>query len=82
MGAPLTDARPLATAGRFVHEEAKRENAHVPKAITFCMPPEMAEQVLKEEGGAMSEFLRDAIRLYMEERECRQRAEARRNDQE
>ncbi len=60
------------------------------KAITFSMPPEMAEQVqqvLKEEGRTMSEFLRDAIRLYMDEREWlrrerRQRAKARRNDQE
>ncbi len=36
------------------------------KAITFSMPPEMAEQVqqvVKEEGRAMSEFLRDCIRL-------------------
>ena len=60
------------------------------KAITFSMPPEMAEQVqqvLKEEGRTMSEFLREAIRLYMEEREWqrrgrRQRAEALRNEQE
>ena len=58
------------------------------KAITFSMPPEMAEQVqqvVKEEGRTMSEFLRCAIRLYMEEREWlrqerRQRANARRND--
>ena len=38
------------------------------KAITFSMPPELAEQVqqlLKEEGRTMSEFLREAIRLYM-----------------
>ena len=60
------------------------------KAITFSMPPEMAEQVqqvLKEEGRTMSEFLREAIRLYMEERvwprrERRQRAEARTEEQE
>ena len=35
------------------------------KAITFSMPPEMAEQVqqvLKEERRSMSEFLRDASR--------------------
>ena len=59
------------------------------KAITFSMPPEMAEQVqqvLKEEGRTMSEFLREAIRLYMEERvwprrERQQRAAARRNEQ-
>ncbi len=60
------------------------------KAITFSMPPEMAEQVqqvLKEEGRTMSEFLREAIRLYMEEREWqrrqrRQRAEAHRKAME
>ena len=60
------------------------------QAITFSMPPEMAElvqQVLKEEGRNMSEFLRDCIRLYMDEREWlrqerRQRAEARRNERE
>ena len=60
------------------------------KAITFSMPPELAEQVqhvLKEEGRTMSEFLREAIRLYMDEREWlrgerRQRAEARQTDQE
>ena len=60
------------------------------KAITFSMPPEMAvqvQQVLKEEGRTMSEFLREAIRLYMEEREWlrrerRQRAKASRDEQE
>ena len=60
------------------------------KVISFSMPPEMAEQVqqvVDEEGRTVSEFLRDAIRLYMEEREWlrqerRQRAKARRNEQE
>ena len=60
------------------------------KVISFSMPPELAEQVqqmLKEDDRTMSEFLREAIRLYMEEREWlrrerRQRAEARRNEQE
>ena len=54
------------------------------KVISFSMPPEMAEQVqqvVDEEGRTVSEFLRDAIRLYMDEREWlrqerRQRAEA------
>ena len=54
------------------------------------MPPELAEevrQVVEEEGRTMSEFLRDAIRLYLEEREWqrqerRQRARARNSDQE
>ena len=60
------------------------------KVITFSLPPEMAEQVqqvVKEEGRTMSEFLREAIRLYMDEREWlrqerRQRAKARRDEQE
>ena len=60
------------------------------KAITFSLPPEMDEQVrqfIREEDRTMSEFLRKAIRLYMEEqewlrRERRQRAEARRNEQQ
>ena len=60
------------------------------KVISFSMPPEMAEQVqqvVSEDGRTVSEFLREAIRLYMEEREWlrqerRERAKARRNDQE
>ena len=96
---PLTDAEALTTGSGFVHDRGmtlsyiRREKERMPttrKAITFSMPPEMAEQVqqvLKEEGRNMSEFLREAIRLYMDEREWlrqerRQRAEARRNDQE
>ena len=42
------------------------------KVITFSLPPQMAEQVqqvVSEEGRTMSEFLREAIRLYMNERE-------------
>lgn len=56
------------------------------KVITFSLPPEMAEQVrqlMQEEGRTMSELIREALRLYMDERgwlrrERRQRAEARR----
>ena len=56
--------------------------------ITFSLPPEMAEQVrqlMEEEDRTMSALIRDALRLYMEEREWlrqerRQRAEARRNE--
>ena len=46
------------------------------KVITFSLPPEMAEQVqqvVKEEGRTVSELLREAIRLYMDEREWRRR---------
>ena len=57
------------------------------KVITFSMPPEMAaevQRIVREEDRTMSEFLREAIRLYIDEREWlrqerRQRAEARRN---
>lgn len=60
------------------------------KAITFSLPPEMDERVrqfIQEEDRTMSEFLREAIRLYMDEqewlrRERRQRAEARRKAME
>ena len=44
------------------------------ETITFSLPPEMAEhlrQVVKEEERTVSELLREAIRLYMEEREWR-----------
>ena len=44
--------------------------------ITFSLPPEMAaqvRQVVKEEDRTVSELLREAIRLYMEEREWRRR---------
>ena len=58
--------------------------------ITFSLPPEMAEQVrqlMEEEDRTMSALIREALRLYMEEREWlrqerRQRAEARRNEQQ
>ena len=45
--------------------------------ITFSLPPEMARQlrqVVKEEDRTVSELLREAIRLYMEEREWRRRS--------
>ena len=44
--------------------------------ITFSLPPEMAQelrQVVREEERTVSELLREAIRLYMEEREWRRR---------
>ena len=58
--------------------------------ITFSLPPEMAQhlrQVVREEDRTVSELLREAIRLYMEEREWRrrerlQRLRSRQNDQE
>ena len=44
--------------------------------ITFSLPPEMAQQlrqVVKEEDRTVSELLRQAIRIFMEEREWRRR---------
>ena len=46
--------------------------SRISKTVTFSMPPEMAEQVqqaVADEDRTMSEFMRDAVRLYMEERE-------------
>ena len=46
----------------------------ISKTITFSLPPKMAEQVrqvMHEEGRTMSELVREALRLYMEEREWR-----------
>ena len=45
------------------------------RTITFSLPPEMFEevrQVREEEGRDMSELVREALRLYMEDRELRQ----------
>ena len=58
------------------------------KAITISLPPQMAEQarqMMQKEGRTMSELVREALRLYMDEREWlrrdrRQRAEARSSD--
>ncbi len=47
------------------------------RTITFSLPPEMFEQVdavRREEGRDMSEMVREALRLYMEERELRREA--------
>ena len=60
------------------------------KVITFSLPPQMAEQVrqlMREEGRTMSELIREALRLYMDEREWlrrerHQRADARQDEQE
>ena len=44
------------------------------KTITLSLPPEMDEQlrqVVEEEGRTVSELLREAFRLYLEERDWR-----------
>ena len=56
------------------------------RTITFSLPPDMFEEVqrVKEaEGRDMSELVREALRLYMEDRELRreQRLERRRSRQ-
>ena len=58
--------------------------------ITFSLPPEMAQQlrqVVKEDDLSVSELLRQAIRIFMEEREWRarerlERLRSRRTEQE
>ena len=44
------------------------------RTITFSLPPEMFQEVQRvkdEEGRDMSELVREALRLYMEDRELR-----------
>ena len=46
------------------------------ETITFSLPPDLARElrrVVTEEDRTVSELLREAIRLYMEEREWRRR---------
>ena len=60
------------------------------ETITFSLPPAMAAQVravMQAEGRTMSDLVREALRLYMEEREWRrsvryERLQARRAEQE
>ena len=60
------------------------------RVITFSLPPEMDEQlrqVVEEEGRTVSELLREAFRLYLEERAWRrqermQMRRSRQTDQE
>ena len=53
---------------------ARRQKERIPtarKAITFSMPPKMAEQfrqVMEDEGRTMRELIREAIRQYMDAR--------------
>ena len=46
----------------------------ISRTITFSLPPEMFEQVQRvkeEEGRDMSELVREALRLYLEDRDLR-----------
>ena len=46
------------------------------KTLTFSLPPEMeaqVRQVMKEDDLSVSELLRQAIRIFIEEREWRRR---------
>ena len=60
------------------------------ETITFSLPPAMAAQVravMRAEGRTMSDLVREALRLYMEEREWRQsvryeRLQARRSEEQ
>ena len=62
----------------------------ISRTITFSLPPDMFEQVQRvkeEEGRDMSELVREALRLYMEDRELRreqrlERLRSRRGEQD
>ena len=76
--------------GMTQYDQEAEHHAQKQKGHHLLAPPEMDEQVrrfIEEEDRTMSEFLREAIRLYMHEQEWlrrqrRQRAEARRKDKE
>ena len=81
-GRPLTGARPLTATARFVHDKGKtlcyiEGQKNMPKkrrTVTFSLPPEMDDQLrqaVREDGRTLSELLREAFRLYLEEREWR-----------
>ena len=51
------------------------------ETVTFSLPPEQAQrlrQAAREEERTVSELLREAIRLYMEEKEWRKKERMRR----
>ena len=55
--------------------------SRITKTIMSSLPPDMTDQVrqaMNEEGRTMSELLREAIRLYKEEREWRRQERLRR----
>ena len=69
----------------YYHSRQKRETMSTKRrntaTITFSLPPEMARElreVARDEARTVSELLREAIRLYMEEREWRMRERMRR----
>ena len=61
------------------YNRRQKESVSTPrrsKTLTFSLPPEMeaqVRQVMKHDDLSVSELLRQAIRLYMEEREWRRR---------
>ena len=69
---------PMIDSKTIPYIERQKERAMPPRrisrTITFSLPPEMYEQVQRvreEEGRDMSELVREALRLYMEDRELR-----------
>ena len=55
------------------------------ETVTFSLPPEQAHrlrEVAREEERTVSELLREAIRLYMEEKEWRVKERMRRRSRE
>ena len=67
----------MASKTIYYVDRQKRETMpprRISRTITFSLPPDMFEevqQVTREEGRNMSELVREALRLYMEERELR-----------
>ena len=56
------------------YHEGQKNMPRKRRVITFSLPPEMDEQlrqVVEDEGRTVSELLREAFRLYLEERDWR-----------
>lgn len=71
-------AGPLIIIVRQTHIAAGNKETMPPsrisRTITFSLPPEVYQQVQRvkqEEGRDMSELVREALRLYMDDRELR-----------
>ena len=57
-----------------VYIEGQKNMPKKRRTVTFSLPPEMDDQlreVVREDGRTLSELLREAFRLYLEEREWR-----------
>ena len=71
-GCPMIDSKTNSYIARQKRDAMPPRR--ISRTITFSLPPDMFEEVQRvkeEEGRDMSELVREALRLYMEDRELR-----------